>query len=181
MLEIFAAILTLLCVILLKYKNWIGWPIGIVAAVLYGFVFYFEQIYAQTMLQGVFILQSYYGWWYWQIKKNEKIKIIKYSNHDILFFVLFFSLFASAIAPLLENVGGVNSFLDIQTTLLALLANYLLTKSVLQSWYVWILVDIILIGLFISLGLWWTVGLYVLLLMNAIHASIKWNQEYEKI
>lgn len=176
MLEIIAVILTLITVILLKNKNWIGWPIGIGAAFLYGIVFYYENLVGQSMLQGVFILQSFYGWWYWQIKKNEKITIKSHGDfwlYPILFFTLI--MFVSWKSFPEEIV----QYLDFYTVALALLANFLLAKSVLQSWYVWIFVDVVLIGLFIYIGLWWTVGLYVLLLMNAIHASIKWKKDYE--
>jgi nicotinamide riboside transporter PnuC len=38
--EIFAAILTLICVFLLNKQNILGWPIGIIAATLYIFVFW---------------------------------------------------------------------------------------------------------------------------------------------
>jgi len=77
-----------------------------------------------------------------------------------------------------DSVGVVELF-DIWIVLLALFANYLLSIKVYQSWLIWIIVDVLSIGLMISQELWWSVGLYVILLINAVNAYITWKKEYE--
>jgi len=176
--EIFAAISTLVCVFLLNKQNILGWPIGIIAATLYIFVFWKNELIFQSSLQIIYILQSMYGWLYWKLKIQDNI-VVKWKNADILAYTLLVIGVALSLTQYIRFLGIEVSMLDVITTLLALFANYLLSEKVLQSWYIWILVNILLIPLMISQELWWTVGLYSILLLNSIHASITWNKNYD--
>ena len=73
--EIIAAVTTLICVILLRYKNFLGWPVGIIAAICYGILFLDVKLYGQFSIQIIFILQSIWGWWIWKDRVDETNKI----------------------------------------------------------------------------------------------------------
>jgi len=179
-LEIAAVISTLLCVILLNKKYVLGWPVGILAAGLYILVFQNQNLYAQSSLQLIFIIQSAYGWYLWNGDSGQEIKIVKIDYWILFTHILLVVVISLSIYPLIGDLGGENSFLDILTTLLALLANYYLSKKILQSWLVWGLVDVLLLGLFAMFGLWWSFGLYIILTIIAINAYLTWNNDYEK-
>lgn len=186
MIEILAAITTLVCVILLNVKNIWGWPVGIIAAGLYSFVFFEVELYSQVILQCIFILQSIAGWFYWK-RDGDSVKIKSSNDNRILLSVLyitaaiwFFWLFSVFMWVDTYDIADVfKRGFDLFTVGLALYANYLLSLKILQSWKVWILCDIFMIGFMISLGLWWSAGLYVLLLINASIALRNWTKEYK--
>ena len=54
-----------------------------------------------------------------------------------------------------------------------------ISKKVLESWLIWIVCDIFMIILMCSQELWWSAGLYVLLLMNASNAYLTWKNNYD--
>lgn len=178
--EIIAVILTLLCVFLLNKQNILGWPFGVVAAGLYLIIFWKSDLIFQSSLQFIYILQSIYGWLYWKLKVQDN-KVVKWKNSTVLTHILLIVGVSISLMYYVEVLGIELNLLDVITTSLAIYANYLLSEKVLQSWYIWILVNILLIPLMISQELWWTVGLYSILLLNSIHASITWNKNYEKI
>ena len=82
-----------------------------------------------------------------------------------------------AITPYIERLGGVNSFLDVLTTLLSLLATYYLSKKIVQAWYLWIGVNVLMLALFYTQGLWMATGMEIALLIISINASITWTMD----
>jgi len=47
------------------------YPAGIVATLLSVYLFITSGLYAESLLNGYYIIMSIYGWWYW-VKKNDK-------------------------------------------------------------------------------------------------------------
>lgn len=179
MIEIFASVLTLICVILFNIKNYWGWPVAIVAALLYMVVFIQTELWFQTVLQLIFIWQSIYGWIHWKSQKDELNVIVP--NYSLVgTHVIFFVLLSLTIYAIASKLNIILNPIDIITTFLALLANYYLSKAILQSWLVWIIVDILLIIMFIQLELWWSTGLYILLLINAENSFIRWKKQLKQ-
>lgn len=173
--EILAVITTLICVWLLNKKNVAGWFWGIGSAILYLALFIDSELYFQSGLQGVFIVQSIYGWYYWDDTSDMK-SIAVAKNHKILTYGLLVIGLAIVGTTTAELHGYKFDVLDVMTSFIALYATFLLSKKVLQSWLVWIVCDVIMIIMFINYELWYSVGLYVLLLANAIHAYITWKK-----
>ena len=61
-----AANLTVAASILLAGRNSVHtWWTGIIGCSLFGLVFYEARLYADVVLQGVFVLTSVIGWWQW--------------------------------------------------------------------------------------------------------------------
>lgn len=184
-LEIIAVLSTLSCVIYLNIKNVLGWPLGIIAAASYLVIFFQTELYFQSILQIVFILQSIYGWWIWK-KDKDDLKIVLGNSKNIENGI-FWGTFVFAIILVFQSMSPdfpkyLISLLDGYILFLALVGTYLLSKKILQAWLVWILFDICMIGLMISQELWWSSGLYVLLIINAVIAYSSWKREYyEKI
>jgi nicotinamide mononucleotide transporter len=173
--EILAVISTLLCVWFLNKKKTSGWWWSILAASLYGILFIDTELYFQVGLQVVFIAQSVYGLVYWSgTSYTETITVAK--NSKILFWGGIVVGIAIVGTTFLELHGYKFDLLDVMTSFIALYATYLLSKKVLQSWLVWIVCDMIMILMFIDYELWYSVGLYGLLMINAIHAYITWNK-----
>jgi nicotinamide mononucleotide transporter len=56
-------------------------------------------------------------------------------------------------------------------------AQILLTRKKIDNWVMWVLVDVVYIGLFLMVGMYWTVGLYVVYVLIAIRAIREWNKE----
>ena len=169
-LEILGAISILLCVYLTAKENVWCWAVGILGCLAYLVIFYSTGLYGESFLQLVFIIQSLYGWYYWKKKENvlEVIKIDseKFVKHFTLVIVVFNALMY--LTPL--------GFLDSIITLLSLLATYYLTKKYLESWYLWIVVDILAIYLYFDRGLYVSSVLYVGLLILATIGLLKWKK-----
>lgn len=174
-LEIIGLITTLWCVHLTVKENILAWPIGIVANIAFFLIFYENNLYGEMTLQLIFIGQSINGWLNWANKKNvaviHEIAYNKFAYHFLqaVFVTLFLTYSISTL-----------SMLDVFSSILSVIATYYLSKKIFQSWMLWILVDIILIGLFISKELYISAILYLILLILAIRGYLAWDKELKK-
>lgn len=56
------------------------YPAGIVATLLSVYLFIISGLYAESLLNGYYIIMSIYGWWYW-VKKKDKPRVpITFTN-----------------------------------------------------------------------------------------------------
>jgi len=180
MIELIGAIATLLCVVLLNVKNVWGWPVGIIAAGLYTLVFIKSDLYGQVFLQFIFIGQSIYGWWYWK-RGDSDVNVTRLGESKVFYKGVYFTIVFVLVFLTQPDWGLENRIhgLDFYCLFLALWANYLLSKKVLESWLIWIVCDIFMIILMGSQELWWSVGLYLLLLINATNAFMSWRNDLQ--
>lgn len=67
-------------------------------------------------------------------------------------------------------------FLDALTTVLSLAAQYLLTRKLIENWYVWLAADVVYVGLYVSRHLYLTAFLYALYLLMCVAGLRAWRR-----
>lgn len=164
-----------------KENIW-NWPIGIANSVFFLILFYRVGLYADSGLQIVYIILGFLGWYWWLYGGKDKTEL-KVENSDrktniILFILAVVSTFALTIY--LRSISDVAPFWDALTTVLSLVAQYLLTKKYIENWYVWITVDVIYVFLYAYKGLYLTGVLYFIFLCMCIRGVIEWSQTKKK-
>ena len=65
--------------------------------------------------------------------------------------------------------------------MLSLVAQWFLARKVLESWILWILVDVLSIGIYGVKGLYLTMGLYVIFLGLATGGLLAWKKELHRV
>ena len=176
--EIIAAIFSLVGVALAMYKNYLTFSIGILGTILYTYIFYKYQLYADAALQLIFITQSVWGILYWKKEiedgKQEIVYDFGYLNSLILFLITL--IFGVILAFILEKFTNASlPRLDAFLTSMSISATWLLTKKYRENWLFWILADIIYIGMFFYKELYITSALYFIFLGMAINGWFKWK------
>ena len=179
MIEIFAVIFTLISVYLTTKNKISNWPIGIIGLIFYVLVFSQVHLYAQVILQIVFLLQSIYGWYNWAKLKNKPpapITILT-TNEKFGWFCSIF-VFTGVLLQILLYTSGTLPMLDSFTASISLVANWLLAKRKLENWYLWIFVDIIYICIFTYMSLYLSAVLYLVFFFMSIYGLYNWKIEY---
>ena len=181
MIELLASIFTLICVYLTNKRSILNWPIGILGIIFYSIVFFQAKLYADFILQIIFVIQSIFGWINWNKNKvNNVIKINKLTFNEIIYIFIFYVFLSGLTTYLLFNFTNASlPYWDSQLMTLSLIANYLLIKRKLENWIIWILVDINYIFMFIYKNLYFSSVLYFILLIIAISGFINWKKNYE--
>lgn len=197
-LELWATLTGLACVVLHRYNNIWAYPVGLVNCVGFVALFYQIQLYSDFLLQGYFIVISFYGWYCWAQRDNgnQLTHPIRWLSHSTRWFKLFpvagisTLLLGAFIDPLFSHGGHLVATLagtsythtpaalpyrDAATTVLSVMAAYLMAKRYVDSWVLWSLVNIICIGNYATQGVMLLTIEYVVFLFNALLALWAWH------
>ncbi len=59
---------------------------------------------------------------------------------------------------------------------MSLVAQYMMTRKHLENWTLWIVVDVVYVGMFICKGLYLTAGNYAIYLVLAVLGHVAWKK-----
>ena len=176
--EIAAALLGVINVVLVVRRSTWNYPFGIVMVSLYFFVFWNAKLYSDSLLQVFFFVIQSYGWWAWAHAEHvdhgvavgwmscrERLPWIAGTFAIVLLWGTGMARYTDAAAP----------FVDATTAGLSVAAQILQSIRRTESWVLWIAVDVIAIGLFAWRGLFVTSALYGLFLLLATIGLIEWR------
>jgi nicotinamide mononucleotide transporter len=156
------------------------WPVGIVGVVAYFIFFYQLRLYAEMALQIVFLAQSFYGWYYWLYGATDQeasppIRQLQPKALGLalllvlllwLFFWWFFAHYTQADLPQWDTL----------VLALSLVANTLLAKKIIDNWWLWIVADLLSVGIFIHKAVYLSAATYLLFTFMAIHGLRTWKK-----
>ena len=175
-LEVFASIVTLTSIALLSRVNIWNWPLSIVGEILFMILFWKTGLFANFVLQIYFLFISIYGWINWK-KQGDNLKI-KYLDKKHRWYLIPTMLILTPLLCYL-NIFSANPITDTTICVLSMVASYLMSKKIIDSWYLWIIVDILCIYLYYISGIYLISLEYVIITIMAIYGVMKWrNIEY---
>ena len=183
-LEIIAAVLGALSVWLSVRQNIWSWPTGIVNVVIYAVVFYEAKLYADMGLQVIYAALSVYGWYEWLYGGEQHTELHVTPTTRPLGAVLAVIALAGSVGLGVVLRGATDAalpFLDSFLSSTSLVAQWMMTKKKLESWLVWIFVDVLYIGMFIFKHLYVTSVLYAVFLGLAVRGYIDWKRSMATI
>lgn len=180
-LEWLGTITGFLCVYLAAKQHIWNWPMSIISVGSYAILFYDARLYGDTVLQFYFLATAIYGWYYWLKRKEEKKKpIVKASNQQLLLCVFAIILFTVTIGYLLDSKTNSDvPYIDACCTAISFVAQFLMTRKILQNWLLWVFVDICYIPLYIHKELMLTAVLYLAFAIIAWKGYRDWEKTYK--
>ena len=69
---------------------------------------------------------------------------------------------------------------DAFTTALSIIGMWMLARKYLEQWWVWMVVDVVCVGLYIYKGLYFTAALYALYAVVAVMGWANWKRLMKK-
>ena len=177
--EAVAGVVGLVYVIFVIRQNVWCWPAGLVSAGLYILVFFHARLYGQMALQGVYILFMIYGWHEW-LRGGEaggRLVVSHAPGRWRVALGVAGAAFALAFGLLLKHqTDAVLPFWDAGTVSFSLVAQLLTARKWIESWLVWIAVDVVSVGMYVSQRLYPTTALFVAFLVLAVLGFVEWRR-----
>ena len=169
-----------ICVYLAARQNIWNWPVAIISVIAYAILFYEYQLYGDAFLQLYFMATSFYGWYYWMMRKEANLKPIVTLTRSQVQMVALSSVFLTGLLGWFLDVFTDSDvpYIDGFCTALSFIAQFLMTRKVLQNWIMWIIVDICYVPLYIYKDLMLTAVLYTLFLGLALMGYLQWKKIY---
>lgn len=179
--EITAVVFGFICVALTVRQNIWCWPTGLVQVLLFIYIFYEVKLYSDLILHVIYVFLQIYGWYFWLHGGEERSKVFVTTetrawkcfwfgvtiSGTLIWGLLMYS-FTDASLP----------FGDAFTTVASLVGQWLMSRKRLESWLLWIAVDVIAIWIYWYKELYWTSALYVAFLILAIIGWFSWKRSY---
>ena len=177
-LEGIAAAFGIVSVYLSTRQNIWSWPTAIVNVSLYTIVFYQGRLYGQMGLQPIYLALSAYGWYQW-LHGGEHRSVLRVSRASPRLLVTLTALNLVAwvsLAAILRLTDAALPWLDALLTTTSLVAQWMMTRKILENWALWIALDVVYVPMFISQRLYATAMLYAAFLVLAVMGYVEWRR-----
>lgn len=177
--EVLAVIAGIASVYLSTRENIWSWPTAIVNVSLYFVVFLEAKLYADMGLQVVYLVLSVYGWYEWLYGGEHRTALhVSRVTRSLGVRLLLIGIATAAILGtiLARFTDAALPYLDSATTSTSLVAQWMMTRKILENWAVWVVVDVVYIGMFIYKQLYLTAGLYAVFLVLAVMGFRTWKR-----
>jgi nicotinamide mononucleotide transporter len=186
--EFIGTSLGLISVWLAAKANIHTWTTGIINVIAFFIIYYQVQLYSDMFLQVFFLLSSFFGIFQWFRTKPEKEdKKISSLNARYTMFLLacvviltaLLGIFMSQIHlifPSFFTKAAAYPYLDALTTILSVFATFLMAYKRIECWALWILTDLICIGLYIQKGIVVIALEYAIFFIMASWGFIQWQK-----
>ena len=176
--EVLAVIFGIVSVYLSTREHIWSWPTALVNVALYFVVFYEAKLYADMGLQVVYFGLSLYGWYEWLYGGANRTELhVSRTTKSLGVRLLIIGVVCAAVLGTLlaRFTDAALPYVDSATTSTSLVAQWMMTRKLLENWIVWISVDVFYVGMFIYKGLCVTALLYAIFLGLAIKGWIDWR------
>lgn len=167
------------CVVLVAKQHVWNWPLGLLNNVFWAVLFWRAKLYSDSSLQGIFFVLGCYGWWRWQPKQSAAADLAVRRTRAIEWKILVGLVVVATIslaAWLAHATDSPAPLADATVLTLSLAATWGQAEKRLESWWIWIAVDVISVPLYVSRSLYPTAVLYMIFGIMCVFGLRAWSR-----
>ncbi len=187
-LEVIAVVFGLISVWFAKKVNILVFPTGITSTVIYIYICYFAQLYADMAINLFYTGMSIYGWYIWTRKDiNKKPRPIRWNTKKEQWlgiagvFVFFWIILGLLFVFKHDDSEYINSsipYIDAFTTSIFFVGMWFMARKKIENWIYWIIGDLISVPLYFYKGLVFTSFQFLVFLILAVLGLMQWIKVY---
>lgn len=157
----------------------LAWLVGLFAIILNTILYWNKGIYGHMLLEATYFISMIYGWFNWSSHSQSTRGIRSLRLGEGLFYgAISCAAFVSLSQYLIAYTDSTIPYWDAISTVLSLLAQWLLCLKILQCWIIWFVVDAIIAGLQFYKGIPFHSALHWIYLGMAIWGYWRWRLIY---
>ncbi|MEL6412963.1 MAG: nicotinamide riboside transporter PnuC [Bacteroidota bacterium] len=182
-LQIAGVLLAIITIWLDTRENIWARPLSLVGTSMALFVYYPAGLYAKCLLNGCYIVLNVYGWHKWLYGGEEKTTLqVSKTPAKILILATALGLVAAAALGRLFAFYSKASlpYWDSLHTIFSLMAQWMLMHKKLESWILWIGLDVLYPIVCYHQALYLFSGLKLAYIVLAIQGYRSWHQSYQQ-
>ena len=160
-----------------------SWPTAIVNVVLSAVVYYRTALYSDTGLQVVYFVLSVYGWYEWLYggAGRTELPVTQTPRRQVPLLLVLGALGAATLGTLTTRYTDVLRhnpawvpWVDATLTAASLVAQWMMTRKLVENWAVWIAVDVVYVPMLAYKRLFAFAVLYAVFLVLAVRGHVDW-------
>lgn len=168
-----------LCVWMVARQNPWNWPVGLANNVFWALLFFRAKLYGDAVLQGIFFALGCYGWWRW-VRPGGKPGVLPVRRTTRREWLVLGTLTTASTAVvaiwLALRTDSPVPLADACVLTMSLAATWGQTGKLLESWWIWIAVDVVSVPLYWSRGLYPTAALYFVFGLLCVKGLREWSR-----
>lgn len=164
-----------------------NYAFGIVYNAIYVYIAWHSKLYADSAIYLLYYLpMQFVGWAQWKKNQNQEsgaVNVVHLTRRQAFALLIAAAVLIPLFAWILSRpaIGDSQPWLDAATTVISILAMYMMVKAIAEQWYIWIVLDAAQV-------IKWTVAtirgeehaalmlvMFAFFLANAIYGLIQWN------
>ncbi|MEP6834353.1 MAG: nicotinamide riboside transporter PnuC [Gemmatimonas sp.] len=165
-----------------REKIW-SWPIGILNAGFSAVVFQEHGLYSDFGLQFVYIAMSVYGWYQWLhggVQKTE-LHVTRTSVQTSAVLLMLGLAGWGVLYTITSRIPGTRlPLLDAALVSSSLVAQWMMTRKLRETWLLWIAINIVYVAAFIYRGLNLYAVLNTVYGILAVLGHIEWTRSFAR-
>ncbi len=177
-LELVAFVLAVAMVVCNIRVNPLGWPLAIISSLLYFALFWNSRLYGDAGLQIFFVVVAGWGWWQWlrgTLADGSALPVRLLPTRLRWRLLAALALAWPATGWFLAHYTDTDvPWWDAFPTAASVIGQWLLGRKYVENWLVWIVVNVVSVGLFAYKGLWLTVILYAVFIVMSVVGWRTW-------
>jgi nicotinamide mononucleotide transporter len=182
-LEAVAATLGLINLVLIARRTIWNYPFGIAMVCLYFVVFWQAKLYSAAGLQVFFLASQLYGWWYWRQSLqgfgdgSTPVPVRRLGTSGRLIALASGTVITLTLGMVMARwTDAAAPWWDAGNAGFSMVAQVLTDRRAVESWPLWIGINILSVGLYASQGLLATAALYAVFLCIAAWGWDSWRR-----
>lgn len=188
-LELIGSIFNLAAVILATKANIWNWISSFIAQLCFFFLFWYNGLYGNAILQIYFTYICIISIIRWRKTDNMEDKGLIWMSTKLrikttilnIGFIILGWLLLSNIGVIFPSLKSLNPLMDVTIMVMSITGVNLISRKYIESWIVWMINDIICIGLFFATGVY-IVGIeYIIITGITVYGLMNWIKIKNKI
>ena len=156
-----------------------NYVLAVISTSLLVVVFWQANLYGSMALNLYLIPTVIYGWFVWG--RDEDTKPVEHVKLKMLPLYALFTVGTWAIAYVtIKALGGAMGALDGWLLVGSVMAQYLLDRKKIETWFVWIAVNVVSVYVYFSSGLYLLAAQFAFFLINAVIGYFQWKKSLQK-
>ncbi|WP_440976292.1 nicotinamide riboside transporter PnuC [Pseudoxanthomonas winnipegensis] len=178
-LEWIGAAVSVAAVWLAARRHMLGWPVGLASVALYALVFVDARLYSDALLQVAFAGFIVYGWRRWKANLDDDglVRVATLAPGAALRDLGLGALGALLLGFCMHRyTDAALPWLDAALTAFSLVAQWWQGRRHVAAWWLWIVLDLIYVGLYLFKSLEVTAALYLGFVGLAVMGLRQWRR-----
>jgi nicotinamide mononucleotide transporter len=179
--EWFGTVFGIAGVVLTARRSVLCWPAWLVSIIAYGVFFTQIKLYADATLQVFFLITSVVGWIAWQKDKagdsEAELAVTWTPTRERWAYLVLTVISSVGIGFVFDRYTDAHvPYWDAGCAGISVAAQILMMKRRIESWHLWVIVDVIYTALYATKGAWLTVILYGIFAVIAVGGLREWRR-----
>lgn len=164
--------------------NILAWPLSLIAISINLFLYCQKGIYGDMSLQFLYLGMTIYGWYQWKFGGNNHAELpVQSITPKAAKSLILVGIIAICLTALLlgKYTNSQVPVLDATTTVLSIIAQWLICRKVIQNWVIWFVVDSMYAGLYFYKHIPAHALLQIVYLSMAVLGYLRWKKELDGV